>query len=84
MKTAICWFLLATVVACGAAKRPAGLPAPEYEDPRVEPWNPPQAAPTATEAPAIEPAGGEPAPEEPVGPSGNNGGSGATLSPGTQ
>jgi hypothetical protein len=71
--------------ACGAPRRPSGLPPPEYEQPRVEPWPPVAESPATGGSPASQsPAVGVgPAPEEPAGLPQNVGGSGATLSPGT-
>jgi hypothetical protein len=72
---------------CGPAPRPTGLPPPEYEEPRVEPWTPASATPaTAGAAPAAPP---DPVPEPvvpapgPAAPPENTGGSGATLPAGT-
>lgn len=67
---------LLAVTACGSPGRPVGLPPPEYDPPRVEPWSPPA---TAAAAPAAEP---EISTAPPAGPE-NEGGSGATLPPGT-
>lgn len=67
--------------ACGSAGRPVGVPPPEYEQPRVEPWTPPAVAPSPSAAPAEpEPV---PAASLPAAPPENLGGSGATLPPGT-
>jgi hypothetical protein len=62
--------------ACGTPGRPVGLPAPEYEQPHVEPWTPPAASAAPAEPPPPE-AEAPPAPE-------NVAGSGATLPAGTQ
>ena len=72
---------LLALSACGSAARPTGLPPPEYEQPRVEPWTPP--APAV--APSAVPAEPEPAASAPLpaAPPENLGGSGATLPPGT-
>jgi hypothetical protein len=67
--------------ACGPTPRPTGLPPPEYEEPRVEPWAPPAAA-AAPSAAAPEPEPAAPAPAPAATPE-NLGGSGATLPPGT-
>jgi hypothetical protein len=74
------------VVACGAPGRPSGLPAPEYEEPQVEPWQPAPGAlspKTLEAAPTSESGGGNGAPPAPAATGGSSGGSGATLSPGT-
>jgi hypothetical protein len=64
--------------ACGSAGRPVGLPAPEYEQPKVEPWTPPPAA--AAPSPPEPQAAPEPPPS--AAPE-NVAGSGATLPAGT-
>jgi len=80
--------LILLLTACGTPGRPVGLPAPEYQEPLVEPWPPASAQPskipqpTPGSTPETE-QGVTPAPEEPAGPPGNVGGS-ATLGPGTQ
>jgi hypothetical protein len=90
MKTLL-WSLGFTLAlaACGAPGRPSGLPPPEYEQPRVDPWPAVSETPATGGAPVSAPAspsagvGVGPAPEEPAGLPQNAGGSGATLSPGT-
>lgn len=87
MKTSFGHVALAlTLAACGAPGRPSGLPAPEYEEPKLDPW-PSAAAPAATKSDAAVAGsaglGVEPAPEAPAGLPQNAGGSGATLPPGT-
>jgi hypothetical protein len=64
--------------ACGSSGRPVGLPAPEYEQPQVEPWTPPSAA--VAPSPPEPQATPEPAP---VAAPENVAGSGATLPAGT-
>ena len=85
MKTRLCSLMLAfTLAACGAPGRPTGLPAPEYEEPKVDPWLPavaPDAAKDGAAGSAV--VGVEPAPEAPAGLPQNAGGSGATLPAGT-
>jgi hypothetical protein len=76
---------LILAVGCGSPNRPTGLPAPEYQEPVVEPWSPPasSAAPSAEPAPVAAPSS---APGEVVAPSpppAGTGGSGATLPAGT-
>ncbi|HYQ17444.1 MAG TPA: hypothetical protein VEQ58_16840 [Polyangiaceae bacterium] len=79
--------LFSLLGACGAPGRPVGLPAPEYEEPKVEAW-PPASAQPAKSPEAAPPSASEteqgvtPAPEEPAGPPGNVGGS-ATLGAGS-
>jgi hypothetical protein len=74
--------LALSLTGCGAAGRPSGLPAPEYEEPKIDPW-PSAATGQGGAAAAAGVVGVEPAPEAPAGPPENLGGSGATLSPGT-
>ena len=87
MKTSLGGVVLAVMLAgCGAPGRPSGLPAPEYEEPKVDPWPPAAAPETAKSSAAVAGSaavGVEPAPEAPAGLPQNAGGSGATLSPGT-
>jgi hypothetical protein len=75
--------LVFTLAGCGAPGRPTGLPAPEYEEPKVEPWLAPEAAKGGAAGSAAVGAGVEPAPEAPAGLPQNAGGSGATLPAGT-
>lgn len=70
---------LLALQACSPAPRPAGLPPPEYEEPKLEPWTPPSALPASSAEPVVPEPAGPPAP--PVAPE-NVGGSGATLPPG--
>jgi hypothetical protein len=79
MKSRYWWLSFWLLAACGASKLPPGLPPPEYEEPRVEPWPPA----SASAAPPVTPAPDAPEPTAPTGPAGGSGGSGATLSPGT-
>ena len=86
MKTPLCWLvLLLPLAGCGTPPRPVGLPPPEYEEPRVEPWPAASAEPAkgGAAATATESVGVEPAPEALAGPPRNSGGTSATLSPGT-
>jgi predicted small lipoprotein YifL len=91
MKPRLGFALLLSFAGCGTPGRPVGLPPPEYEQPRVEPWLPAsvetsKAGAAGAPSAAGAQAGGngiEPAPEAPAGLRGNSGGSSATLSPGT-
>jgi hypothetical protein len=65
--------------ACGTPGRPVGLPPPEYQEPKVEPWAPPPAA-TAPSSSIAEPQ--PPLEPPPAATPENVGGSGATLPPG--
>jgi len=78
MKSLACACLTSALLACGGTPaRPNGLPAPVYEEPRVEPW------PTASSLAALpsvafrQPSGGSDA--TPAGPAPTQGGSSATL-----
>ncbi|HKY40606.1 MAG TPA: hypothetical protein VJN18_31945 [Polyangiaceae bacterium] len=82
--------MLRVLFGCGPAPRPSGLPPPEYEQPRVEPWPPPGAAAGSAGAASVAPPETAEAPE-PVLPAAstspppaqNAGGSSATLPAGT-
>jgi hypothetical protein len=79
--TATC---LGFAVACGGASAapPVGLPPPEYQEPRVEPWPPPSASSLPASLPPAEGVVNEaPGQAMPAAPEGS-GGSGATLPPG--
>jgi hypothetical protein len=85
MKSRSLLLCLCLFSACGgAAKLPPGLPPPEYEEPRVEPWPPASASAAPTAAPEAPPAASSAEPPlAPAAPAGGSGGSGASLSPGT-
>lgn len=68
--------------ACGTPGRPQGLPPPEYEVPKTEPWPLGSVEPTPSAAPSPAPSEAPAAPPEAPAPP-DAGGSGATLSPGT-
>ena len=91
MKAALfCAVIAASLVGCGTPGRPVGLPPPEYEEPRVEPWSPP-AAPSAPPSAEPEPPPSAAPPPDPAAsaapplsaPPLEGGGGSGTLRPGT-